>query len=237
MSTQTFNERTLATALPSRIRIGWFKPNWKAILARKKLLLVGGGALAILAVAGFYLWNSQTASAQYMTARVERGNLRNTVTATGTLLAVTTVQVGSQASGTIAALYADFNSTVKKGQVIAQLDNAVAKAQVDQSRANLDQARASLKQARASVVQARAGVSDAQARVLAAKSTAQNSQSGVSSAQANLAVLKAQLDDAQSLLKQQESLMTAGVIAKRDYDVANTATKPLRPATTRRQLN
>lgn len=225
MSTQTFNQRTLATALPSRKSIGWYKPNWKAILARKKLLLVGGATLAVLAVAGFYLWNSQTASAQYMTARVERGNLRNTVTATGTLQAVTTVQVGSQASGTIAALYADFNSTVKKGQVIAQLDPAVAKAQVDQSRANLDQARAGLQQARASVVQARAGVSDAQARVLAAKSTAQNSQSGVSSAQANLAVLKAQLDDAQSLLKQQESLMTAGVIAKRDYDVANTGYK------------
>ena len=83
-----------------------------------------------------------------MTAKVERGNLRNSVTATGTLQAVTTVQVGSQASGTISALYADFNSTVKKGQVIAQLDPSVEQAQVQQARANLEQARRSCSSAR-----------------------------------------------------------------------------------------
>jgi HlyD family secretion protein len=160
-----------------------------------------------------------------MTAKVERGNLRNTVTATGTLQAVTTVQVGSQASGTISALNADFNSVVKKGQVIAQLDPSVSKAQVDQARANLQQARASLQQSIASVAGSPAGVSDAQAKALAAKLTVQNNQSGVSSAQANLAVLKAQLDDALAFLKQQESLMKSGVIAQRDYDLANTAYK------------
>jgi HlyD family secretion protein len=141
------------------------------------------------------------------------------------LQAVTTVQVGSQASGTISALYADFNSVVKKGQVIAQLDPAQAKAQVDQARANLQQARASLAQARAAVTNSRAGISDAQARSLAAKSTVQNNQAGVSAAEANVAVLKAQQDDALSLLKQQESLLKAGVIAQRDYDVAMTAYK------------
>ncbi|HEU4770403.1 MAG TPA: efflux RND transporter periplasmic adaptor subunit, partial [Pyrinomonadaceae bacterium] len=175
--------------------------------------------------AGFYFWGSDSGTPQYMTARIERGNLRNTVTATGALQAVTTVQVGSQASGTIAALYADFNSVVKKGQVIAQLDPATAKAQVDQARANLEQARASLANARAGVVNSRAGVSDAQARGLAARSTVQNNQAGVSGAQANVAVLKAQQDDALSLLKQQESLLKAGVIAQRDYDVAITAYK------------
>lgn len=133
------------------------------------------------------------------------------------------MQVGSQASGTISALYADFNSVVKKGQVIAQLDPAQARAQVDQARANLAQARASLEQARASVTNARAGVTDAQARNLAAKSTVQNNQAGVSSTQANVEVLKAQLDDALSLLKQQESLLKAGVIAQRDYDISQTA--------------
>jgi HlyD family secretion protein len=172
--------------------------------------------------AGLYFWSSDSASAQYLTARVDRGNLRNTVTATGALQAVTTVQVGSQASGTISALYADFNSVVKKGQVVAQLDPAQAKAQVDQARANLEQARAGLAQARAAVTNSRAGISDAQARGLAAKSTVQNNQAGVSAAEANVAVLKAQQDDALSLLKQQESLLKAGVIAQRDYDVAMT---------------
>src|SRR6185436_16069823 len=93
------------------------------------------------------------------------------VTATGTLQAVTTVQVGSQSSGTLSALYADFNSVVKKGQIIAQLDPSVAQAQVDQSRANLQQARASLQQSIASVAGSRAGVNDAQAKALAARST------------------------------------------------------------------
>ena len=196
---------------------------WARILAGKKKLLIGGAAMLAVVLAGFYFAGDNAGAAQYMSARVDRGNLRNTVTATGTLQAVTTVQVGSQASGTIAALYADFNSVVKKGQVVAQLDPAQAKAQVDQARANLQQARASLAQAQAAVTSSRAGITDAQAKGLAAKSTVQNNQAGVSAAEANVAVLKAQQDDALSLLKQQESLLKAGVIAQRDYEVAQTA--------------
>jgi len=190
---------------------------------KKTRLAIGLGALLIVAFAGFAFWSNRASAAEYMTAKVERGNLRNTVTATGALQAVTTVQVGSQASGTISALYADFNSHVKKGQVVAQLDPAQAQAQVQQSKANLENAKASLVQARAAVVQARAGTADAKAKQLAAKSTVQNQQAGVSGAQANLAVLKAERDDALSNLKQQEALVTAGVIAKRDYEVAQTA--------------
>ncbi|MFN2406693.1 MAG: efflux RND transporter periplasmic adaptor subunit [Pyrinomonadaceae bacterium] len=195
---------------------------WARILAGKRKLLIGGGIMLAVVLAGFYFWGDDASAAQYMSARVDRGNLRNTVTATGTLQAVTTVQVGSQASGTISALYADFNSVVKKGQVVAQLDPAQAKAQVDQARANLQQARASLAQAQAAVTSSRAGITDAQAKGLAARSTVQNNQAGVSAAEANVAVLKAQQDDALSLLKQQESLLKAGVIAQRDYEVAQT---------------
>ncbi len=107
--------------------------------------------------------------------------------------------------------------------MIAQLDPAVSKAQVDQARANLQQAQASLQQAHAAVSNSRAGVSDAQARAQGASSTAQNNQAGVAGAQANLAVLKAQQDDALSLLKQQEALVKSGVVAQRDLDVAKTA--------------
>ena len=205
--------------------------NWLRITSKKfnfsneKRLLAAVVAVVVIGLAGFYFWGNKASAAEYMTSRVERGNLRNTVTATGTLQAVTTVQVGSQASGTISALYADFNSLVKKGQVVAQLDPAVLQAQVEQSRANLEQARASLQQARAAVVNARAGVSDAQAKALAAGSTVQNEKAGVSGAQANLVVLKAQQDDALSLLKQQELLLKSGVIAQRDYDTANTSYK------------
>jgi len=197
----------------------WIKSNWKKLkVSRTKRISLAVLAIALTSLAAFYFWGNRASAAEYLTARVERGNLRNTVTATGTLQAVTTVQVGSQASGTISALYADFNSKVKKGQVIAQLDPAVSQAQVAQSRANLEQARAGLQQARAAVV-------DVRARALGAKSTVQNEKAGVSSAQANLAVLEAQRDDALSLLRQQESLLKAGVIAKRDYDTADTSYK------------
>ncbi len=186
----------------------WSRLSLKRIdLTRHKKLILGIAGATLLALAAFYFWGRGSTAPVYMTAKIERGNLRNTVTATGTLQAVTTVQVGSQASGTISALYADFNSMVKKNQVVAQLDPAVSKAQVDQSRAALQQAQASLVLARAGVANSRAAVSDSQAKALAAQSTVQNSQAGVSSSQANLAVLKAQQDDALSLLKQQESLL------------------------------
>ncbi|HEX6285120.1 MAG TPA: efflux RND transporter periplasmic adaptor subunit [Pyrinomonadaceae bacterium] len=221
MSTEIIKQKPFVTG----VSLGGLKQLWTRLMAGKKKLFIGGGFMAAVVFAGLYFWGGDSASAQYLTARVDRGNLRNTVTATGALQAVTTVQVGSQASGTIAALYADFNSVVKKGQVIAQLDPAQAKAQVAQARANLEQARASLAQARAAVTNSRAGISDAQARSLAARSTVQNNQAGVSAAEANVAVLKAQQDDAMSLLKQQESLLKAGVIAQRDYDVAMTGYK------------
>jgi HlyD family secretion protein len=224
MSSQTIKQ-PLVGGISTGNSLPWLKQFWARLLLGKKKLLLGGGFMAAIMLAGFYFGGADSSTPQYMTARIERGNLRNTVTATGTLQAVTTVQVGSQASGTISELYADFNSVVKKGQVIAQLDPSTAKAQVDQARANLEQARAGLANARAAVVNSRAGVSDAQARNLAAKSTVQNNQAGVSAAEANVAVLKAQQDDAMSLLKQQESLLKAGVIAQRDYDVAVTAYK------------
>ena len=199
--------------------------------ARKRLAVVLA-TVVLAALVGFYFWGNSADAAPYMTSKVERGNLRNSVTATGTLQAVTTVQVGSQASGTISALYADFNSTVKKGQVVAQLDPSVTQAQVEQARANLQQAQAQLQSARAAVAQShagaavtRAGVSDAQARALAAASTTQNQQAGVSAAQANVAVLKAQLDDAASFLRQEQALLQSGVIAQREYETAQTSYK------------
>ena len=197
----------------------------KLAVAGRRRYVVALVAMAAVVAVGFGFRGTQSTAAQYMTARIERGNLRNTVTATGTLQAVTTVQVGSQASGTISALNADFNSKVKKGQVIAQLDPAEAQAQVISARANLEQARASLAQARAGVAQSRAGVGNAQAQTVAAKSTAQNQAAGVLSARANLTVMKAQSDDALAFLRQQESLLKAGVIAQREYDIANTAYK------------
>jgi len=223
MATEFVRHQPLAGGFNPGGFLGWVRTASGKLLSNKKYLMIGAGGLVLLAAAAYYFWGGSANAAQYMTARVDRGSLRNTVTATGTLQAVTTVQVGSQASGTISALYADYNSVVKKGQVVAQLDPSVSKAQVEQAQANLQQAKAALQQARAAVSNSRAGVTGARAQAQAAQSTAQNNQAGVSAAQANLAVLKAQADDAASYLRQQQSLQQAGVIAQRDVDVAQTA--------------
>src|SRR5215813_792504 len=153
---------------------------------KKQLIVTAIGVALVGGTGGYFLWGRRASSEEYITAKVERGAIRNTVSATGTLQAVTTVQVGSQVSGTIQELYADFNTVVKKGQVVAQLDPRVYEAQVESQTANLEQARANL--------------SDAEAKVLAAESTVDNQKAGVSGSKANVAALKAQRDDAQSFL-------------------------------------
>src|SRR5881296_3056364 len=92
---------------------------------------------AVGAGAGAYYMRHSNAEVTVNTSPVSRGDIIDTVGATGTLQAVTTVQVGSQVSGNIAWLGADFNSIVHKGQVIAKLDPSLFDAQLQQARANL----------------------------------------------------------------------------------------------------
>src|SRR5689334_14532869 len=104
--------------------------------------------VAVIGVgAGAYYRLHSGAEIQVNTAPVTRGEIVDTVGATGTLQAVTTVQVGSQVSGNISWLGADFNSIVKKGQVIARLDPSLFQAQLQQAKANLAQAQANLAKA------------------------------------------------------------------------------------------
>src|SRR6266850_2099411 len=109
------------------------------------LLLIGGGGAA-----AWYLGNVRDAGPQYLTAPVTRGDLTQVVTATGQLNPVINVQVGSQVSGIIQKLFVDFNSPVKEGQVIAQLDPATYLATVHQNEADLSNAKAALELARLS---------------------------------------------------------------------------------------
>src|SRR2546427_8499228 len=129
---------------------------------RKKVwvMLVGFAALAGLAV---LLGVPRGGRVQYLTAKVQKGEIRDAVDATGTVNAVITVQVGSQVSGTIAKLNADFNSKVHKGDVVAVIDPALlngallqARADLENAKANLVAARANLEKAKASWVQTKA---------------------------------------------------------------------------------
>jgi len=111
------------------------------------VVLLSVGVVAVASVF-FYLIKKDNSATKYRTAPAERGDIRATVNATGTVNAVTTVQVGSQVSGTIAKLYADFNSVVKKGEIIAQLDSTFLRAQVKEAEANLEKAKVEVKDAK-----------------------------------------------------------------------------------------
>ena len=124
---------------------------------RKKKYLIAVGIILIISAGGFllYRWIGQNGSNQkFRLAKVERGTVDLIVTASGTINPVINVLVGSQVSGTIKALYADFNSQVKEGQIIAQIDPALFEAQVEQGRANVLSAQANLENAKASLVKA-----------------------------------------------------------------------------------
>ncbi len=83
----------------------------------KKKILVSVVLVVVLALGGFYLLQNRGNGVQFKTARVSRGDIRATVTATGTVSAVTTVLVGTQVSGTVKQIFVDYNSLVKKGQL------------------------------------------------------------------------------------------------------------------------
>jgi len=106
---------------------------------------------------------------QYFTSKVDHGDINVAVSATGNPNAVVTVQVGSQVSGTILALFADFNTKVHKGQLIARIDPAPFQARVDQAQANLDAAQASVANAQAVIQQATVNIQAATSSLAAAK--------------------------------------------------------------------
>jgi HlyD family secretion protein len=125
-------------------------------LLQKKPLLI---TLASLLVAGLALWwllpAKMSAESRHVTATIERGAITQTVSANGTLNPVTLVNVGSQVSGIVKKIYADFNDRVKAGQILLELDPALIEAQLQQSTANVESARASLELAQANEARTR----------------------------------------------------------------------------------
>jgi HlyD family secretion protein len=123
-------------------------------LTKKRILVL---ILLVAAVGIFAAFNLRgKGPVQYYTAPVETGEIKQVVEATGTINAVITVQVGSQVSGTISKLYVDFNSHVKKGQLIAQIDPPLFQGALSQARADLENARANLAVAIANTAKAKA---------------------------------------------------------------------------------
>ena len=113
-------------------------------MKNKKLWIILG--VAVVAIVAYLLLSGgkkkQTVS--FATAKVERTNIQNTITATGTIEPVTSVTVGTQVSGIVSRLYVDYNSVVKKGQVIAELDKTNLISELNAQRANLTSAQSAL---------------------------------------------------------------------------------------------
>ncbi len=153
------------------------------------------GLIVITTIGAVGAWKFFTVKADkpvYLFGTVEKGDIVMQVAASGTLAAVTTVQVGSQVSGNIAELYADFNSEVKKGQLLAKLDPALFQAQVEQATANVRTSEATLNDDIASIATTRANLEKAKVDVL----------------------------DKTRKLKRQKELFDEDLIARDDFDTA-----------------
>src|SRR5437867_2052680 len=177
--------------------------------ARRLVLLALIVAVAAAGAWGYLYAGSAGGTPKYRTASIDRGALTATVSATGSLNAVITVQVGSQVSGQVKELYANFNSMVKKGQLIARIDPESFEAKVNQAKAEVDNARAMVLNQEAALEKAHAEVDNAKAAVATAKANA---------AKAQVAVVDTKRDLARRL-----DLLSRELIAQSDKDAAETA--------------
>jgi len=176
----------------------------------RRLWIVALTLVAAAAASGAWFYTQGRGNTpRFRTAKVERGPLTATVSATGTLNAVVTVQVGSQVSGQIKELFADFNSQVKRNQLVARIDPEKFQAAVAQARAQVDAAKANVLNQRALVEKTRADLANTQAALAVAKAQ---------TAKAQVAVL----DSRRTLLRNQD-LRKKGFIAQADEDTAQAA--------------
>jgi len=167
---------------------------------QRNLVLPVVGLVALIAVV-YLVWGGGDSdpAEKYLKVEVERGDVRRTVTSTGTLQAVVTVQVGSQVSGRIQALHADFNSVVKKGQTLAIIDPANFEAQRDRAAASLATSEAAVKNAEANLI---------------------NRKAELQSAEANLQVSRVDRQEAGRQLRRAKGLFEDGLIPERDLETA-----------------
>jgi len=177
----------------------------KGLTAAVKKRRMTLGALLVVVAAGIVtvvLLGRKSSAADFLTAKVEVGTVELDVSATGTLQAVTTVQVGSQVSGTVSWLGADFKSRVKAGQIVAKLDPSIFQAQVDNNQAS---------------------VANAQAAAEAAQTDINNQQANVAAAQANEEAAKVARNDAWDVFNRDKEIKM--VIADRDLQAAQAQAK------------
>ncbi len=165
----------------------------------RKFVAVGVVLLVFVAGGYYYLGTASKDEEQYLTVDVTRGSVRRTVSSTGTLQAVITVQVGSQVSGRVKELSADFNSVVKKGQTLAVIDPANFEAQLERAKAQLATAQATVKSSEANLI---------------------NRQAELTSSQANVEASQITVEEAQRQLRRSQELSKEKVISEQELEIA-----------------
>lgn len=207
----------------------------------KKTFIIVGGAVVVVAIVGATTLRREKKPI-YRTAKIERGTIVSAVTATGALTAVVTVQVGTQVSGMVKELDADFNSAVRKGQVVARLDPALFEAQVVQSRANLASSRANLERMRVAEADAARTLKRAvelRAQGLSSESDLDAAQTAHDTAIANVRAAEAQVQQAEAALNSSQvnldhTIICApvdGIVISRNVDVGQTVAASLQAPT------
>ncbi len=193
---------------------------------RPRWLLAALAVLVIVAiVASVLVVRSRAGAVTYTTVPVQTGSLAQTVTASGTLNPQNTINVGTQVSGIISEIDADFNSRVKKGQILAKLDPTTFQAVLDQAKSTLAQSEAQAQATGATagggpsaVAQAQAQAQAAAATARAAKMTAAASQAAVATAQTTVTKDQAALQLAQQTVARDRQLVSQGYIAQNQVD-------------------
>jgi HlyD family secretion protein len=203
-------------------------------MTRRRWLIAGALLAVALSAAGYAYWaNGQKTPVKYKTARVERGTVVQAITATGTINPVITVQVGSQVSGIIKTLYADFNSVVKAGQVVAQIDPAPFQSAVTQMEANLQNALGNLARARADLTLQKLNFDRAEAlfeQQMNARQDVDNARAALETSQANIQTAEAQVKQAKAMLETAKLNLNYttiyspvnGIVISRNVDVGQT---------------
>src|SRR5688572_24260954 len=200
---------------------------------KTSLKIVVAAVLLAMAGGGWYWYRGKGAEGEvrYRTAKVERGPITAVVVASGTLNAVTTVQVGSQISGQVKDIYADFNTAVKKDQVIARIDPSTFELRVNQARADVDAAESAVMVARsgqvaqqAEIGRVKVALADAQrdferkkmlvdknfisgAELDKARTLLDSTREQLKAVEAQLKVSEAQINSALAAVKQRQSLL------------------------------
>lgn len=197
----------------------------------KKLIIIG--ILLVVAAVSTWFLLKRPSKISYKTAKVEKGSIVSVISATGTVNPVTTIQVGSQVSGTIQKRYVDYDSKVQKGQVIAELDPSLFLAQVEQARGNHQNSQATLQKARVTLADAKRTLERnkqliaqgivAQSDFDAAQTAYDAALAGISAAEAGVMQTRGSLMLAETNLK--NSVIRSpvdGVVISRSVDVGQT---------------